>query len=231
LHRLHATLRIIPLAPQAGDHTMPITLPATRRLAAAAALVATALLATGCASGPDIRADYDREADFGKYRTFGFVAAAGTDTGEFRTLATQMLQSAAARQMEARGYTRAENPDLLINFKGKLEEKTDIESTPAPYYGPGWGYRGWYGAPYGAYGFGATEVTTRRYKVGTLVMDVIDSEKRQAVFQGGVEGIVTKEMLANKQAAIDQAVAHIFSKYPFVAGQSAPVPPAGDKKK
>ena len=210
---------------------MLTTLLRTRRLAAAAALVATALLASGCASGPDIRADYDRQADFGKYRTFGFVAATGTDTTEFRTLATQMMQAAAAREMQARGYTRADDPDLLINFKGKLEEKTDIESTPAPYYGPGWGYRGWYGAPYGAYGYGGSEVTTRRYNVGTLVMDVIDREKRQAVFQGGIEGVVTKEMMANKQATIDQAVTHIFSKYPFVAGQSAPVVPVDEKKK
>ncbi|HWJ06063.1 MAG TPA: DUF4136 domain-containing protein [Steroidobacteraceae bacterium] len=210
---------------------MLTTLLRTRRLAAAAALVATALLASGCASGPDIRADYDRQADFGKYRTFGFVAATSTDTAEFRTLATQMMQAAATREMQARGYTRADDPDLLINFKGKLEEKTDIESTPAPYYGPGWGYRGWYGAPYGAYGYGGSEVTTRRYNVGTLVMDVIDRENRQAVFQGGIEGVVTKDMMANKEATIDQAVTHIFSKYPFVAGQSAPVVPVDEKKK
>ena len=93
-------------------------------------------------------------------------------------------------------------------------------------YGPGWGYRGWYGAPYG---YGGTEVTTRRYNVGTLVMDVIDREKRQAVFQGGIEGVVTKEMMANKQAAIEAAVAHLFAKYPFVAGQSAPVAPVEKK--
>jgi transposase len=62
------------------------------------------------------------------------------------------------------------------------------------------------------------------------VMDVIDREKRQAVFQGGIEGVVTKEMMQNKQAAIEQAVAHLFSRYPFVAGQSAPVAPAADKK-
>ena len=117
------------------------------RLTAAFAVAAIAL--AGCASGPDIRADYDKAADFGKYRTYGFVTQAGTDSGDFRSLATQMLQNAASREMEARGYTRAENPDLVINFKGQLEEKVDIESTPAPYYGPGWGYRGWYGAPYG----------------------------------------------------------------------------------
>jgi hypothetical protein len=45
------------------------------------------------------------------------------------------------------------------------------------------------------------------------------------VFQGGVEGVVTKEMRENREASINNAVAAIFSKYPFVAGQSAPVPP------
>jgi hypothetical protein len=188
----------------------------------AATLAIAAVVLAGCASGPDIRADYDKAADFGKYRTYGFVAQAGTDSGDFRSLATQMLQNAASRQMEARGYTRSDSPDLVINFKGKLEEKTDIESTPAPYYGPGWGYGGWYGAPWG--GYGGTEVTTRRYNVGTLVMDVVDREKRQVVFQGGIEGVVTKEMMQNREATISKAVEHLFSRYPFVAGQSAPVP-------
>jgi hypothetical protein len=190
------------------------------RLTATLAVAAFAL--AGCASGPDIRADYDRSADFGKYRTYGFVAQAGTDAGDFRSLSTQMLQNAASREMEQRGYRRAENPDLVINFKGKLEEKVDVESTPAPYYGPGWGYGGWYGAPYG--GWGGTEVTTRRYNVGTLVIDVVDREKRQVVFQGAISGVVTKEMQQNREASINRAVEGIFMQYPFVAGQSAPVP-------
>jgi hypothetical protein len=187
-----------------------------------AALAVTAIALAGCATGPDIQADYDKAADFGKYRTYGFVAQAGTDTGDFRSLATKMLQNAASREMEQRGYMRAENPDLVINFKGKLEEKVDVESTPAPYYGPGWGYGGWYGAPYG--GWGGTEVTTRRYNVGTLVVDVVDREKRQVVFQGAISDVVTKEMQQNREATINAAVANVFSKYPFVAGQSAPVP-------
>ena len=195
------------------------------RLAVALAVAAVAL--AGCASGPDIQGDYDKSADFGQYRSFGFVTQAGTDTGDFRSLATQMLQNAAARQMEQRGYTRAETPDLVINFKGKLEEKVDVESTPAPYYGPGWGYRGWYGAPYG--GWGASEVTTRRYNVGTLVMDIVDREKRQVVFQGAISDVVTKEMQQNREATIERAVEGIFSTYPFVAGQSAPVPPPEKK--
>jgi hypothetical protein len=194
-----------------------------------AALAAMAALA-GCASGPDVRGDYDRAADFSKYRTYNFLSESDANGTEFRSIAQQMMQQAASREMESRGYVKAQDPDLLINFKGKLEEKTDIQSTPAPYYGPSYGYRGWYGAPYGAYGYGGTEVTTRRYNVGTLVMDVIDREKRVAVFQGGLEGVVSKKMMEDKQGTLNNAVAAIFSKYPFVAGQGTPVAPADPKK-
>jgi len=200
------------------------------RMPLVAALVAAAAFAGGCASGPDVRGDYDRAVDFGKYKTYNFLSAASGNPAEFQSISQQMIQQAAAREMEARGYTKSDNPDLLLNFKGKLEEKTDIQSTPAPYYGPSYGYRGWYGAPYGAYGYGGTEVTTRRYNVGTLVMDVIDHEKRQAVFQGGLEDVVTSKMMADKQGTLNNAVAAIFAKYPFVAGQSAPVVPAEKKK-
>jgi hypothetical protein len=189
----------------------------------AAVVGLAALWLTGCASGPDIRADYDKAADFGKYRTYNFVAATGTGSTDAKSLAQQLLQNAASREMESRGYTKADNADLLINFKGKIEEKTDIESTPAPMYGAGWGYRGWYGAPYGAYGYGGTEVSTRRYNVGTLVMDIVDREKKQVVFQGGAEQVVSKKMLEDRETLLNGAVASIFAKYPFRAGQSAPV--------
>ncbi len=175
----------------------------------------------GCESTPDTRADYDKAADFGQYRTYNFVAAGGTGSDP-KSLATQILQNAASREMESRGYTKADNADLLINFKGKIEEKTDIESTPAPMYGAGWGYRGYYGAPYGAYGYGGTEVSTHRYNVGTLVMDIVDRQKRQVVFQGGIEDVVTKKELENREALLTGAVTTIFAKYPFRAGQSAP---------
>ena len=189
--------------------------------------VAAALLA-GCASQPKVLSDYDKSADFAGYRTFGFVTQVGADSTEFRSLAVKTMQTAATRQMELRGYTRSDTPDLVINFTGKIEEKTDVESVPAPYYGPGWGYGGFYGAPYGGWG-GGTQVTTRRYNVGTLVIDVVDREKRQAVFQGSVSDVVTKEMMANREAAITGAVNRIFAAYPFVAGRATAVPVAEAK--
>ena len=53
-------------------------------------------------------------------------------------------------------------------------------------------------------------------------MDIVDREKRQSVYQGGVEGMVSKQMLQNPRASLTDAVAHVFEGYPFVAGQSAP---------
>jgi hypothetical protein len=184
-----------------------------------AATLAAAALMAGCASTPSVRFDYDKSADFGRFHTFGFL----DQTGDAKSLAMQTLEAAATREMEARGYTlAAADPDLLVNFTGKLEDRTDVQSVPGPMYGAAWGYGGWYGAPYG--GWNSQQVTTRHYKVGSLVMDIVDRAKRQVVFQAGIEKTVTKEMMANQDQAINAAVTRMFATYPFVAGQSAPVP-------
>jgi len=193
-------------------------------IARLAAMGVAALLAAGCASGPEVRGDFDPAADFGRFRTFGFVEQAGTDTADARSLTTLLLQNAAAREMEARGYVRSDNPDLVINFQGRLEERVDIQSRPAPSMGPTWGYRGWPGSTWGG-----TEVTTRRYNVGTLVVDLVDLQQRQMVFQGTAQGTVTRDMQSNREQTINDTVAQIFAKFPFVAGQSAPVKAAGGK--
>jgi hypothetical protein len=191
-----------------------------------APLAALALLAAGCASTPTVRSDYDKTADFGQYRTFGFVDKDSLGPNEGvpgRSLAMQTLETAATQQMQARGYTLAAEPDLLVVFSGKLEDKTDVQSVPGPYYGPAWGYGGWYGAPYG--GWSSSQVTTRHYKVGTIVMDIVDRGKKQVVFQAGIERTVTNKMLENRDTALTEAVGQLFAAYPFVAGQSAAVAP------
>jgi hypothetical protein len=167
------------------------------------ALVASApLWLSGCTSGPDVRAEYDHAVDFGKYRTYGFMSQAGPDKAEFKSLAQQTLQAAAAAEMDKRGYTRSDTPDLVLNFKGRIEEKTDIESDTAPMYGAGWVPRH---VRLTVRGYGGTEVNTHRYKVGTLVMDIVDREKKQAVFQGGLgDGRLEREAAEERRIAEDR---------------------------
>jgi hypothetical protein len=181
-------------------------------------LVAT-LLQAGCATKPTVRSDYDHSADFAKYRTFNFASPLSTDKMGYSSLVTQQLKSAVQTQLEQRGYRLdTRNPDLLVNFSGKLQEKQDIESTPGPYYG----YRtGFYGA-WPGYSMG-NEVYTVNYTEGTLNVDMVDASRMQMVWEGVIVGEVTKEHLQNREAAIDKAVAEIFTKYPFQAGTAQPI--------
>lgn len=169
----------------------------------------------GCATGPKITADYDRSANFTAYRSFGFYQPLGTDQAGYESLVTQTLKAAVRQEMEARGYTYAETgPDLLINFNGRLEQRTNISQTPAPspvYYG----YRR---GLYGGWGGYAYETRVDQYVEGTLNIDMIDAQRKQLVWEGVAVGRVTKKVQEDRQAAIRAAVAEIFAKYPFRAG-------------
>ena len=63
----------------------------------------TGLLAA-CASGPTVKGDYDHQADFAQYRTFGYMSPLGTDKAGYSTLLTERLKDATRGQMEMRGY-------------------------------------------------------------------------------------------------------------------------------
>jgi hypothetical protein len=186
------------------------------RLALVQLLLALAL--QGCESAPNVRSDYDRSADFGKYRTYNFVARPSTDKAGYSSLTTQQLEAAVSAEMQKRGYTRSDNPDLLINFAGKLRDKQDIVSSPGPYYG----YRA---GMYGAWPGYTNDVYTVNYTEGTLNIDMIDAGRKQMVWEGVGVGEVTKSDLQNREATINKAVADIFAKFPFRAGEAQPVEP------
>jgi hypothetical protein len=178
-------------------------------------LVGVALL-QGCASKPDLRADYDKSADFAKYRSFNFVKTPSTETLGYGSLVTQQMTSSIKSELEKRGYAQSETPDLLVNFSGKLQEKADIQSTGGSYY---YGYRGYGAWPGYAYG---SDVYTVRYTIGTINVDLIDATRNRMVWEGVAVGEVTKKHLENREAAIAKAIEKIFSQYPFRAGVGQP---------
>lgn len=177
-------------------------------------LAFAAMVLAACATGPVATADYDRNADFSAYRTFGFFEPLGTDTAGYESLITQTLKAAARREMEARGYVYAEaGADLLINFNARLAQQTRVTQTPAPpmYYGY---RRGMYGG-WGGYGY---DTRVSQYVEGTLNIDMVDARRKQLVWEGVAVGKVTPKEREGRQAAINAAVAGIFSKYPFRSG-------------
>jgi hypothetical protein len=180
------------------------------------AVLAAALLATACASGPEIRRDVSPSANFGTYKTFGFFPELATDRAGYETVFTARLKDATRRQMEMKGYTYSEtDPDLLLNFYANVEDKQEIRSTPATV-----GYsRGYYGYRSAfSYGISTPTVETYEYKQGTLTIDLVDRAKNALVWNATAEGRVSKEARKNPGPAIDAVVTEMMAPLPGRTG-------------
>ena len=179
-------------------------------------VLAVAATAVGCATKPDYRVDYDPAVDFKQYQTFGYFEQLGTDQAGYSTLVTQHFKNATRREMEKLGYTYTEtNPDLLVNFNASSSDKTEVRSRQVPTMGYGMtGYYGYRGMLYSPFPMYETEVETVNYKVGTVNIDVVDAERKVLVWEGLVEGRLTKKALENPRAAIDAVVTELFARYP-----------------
>ena len=183
-------------------------------LAAAAGLLALG----GCASGPDVRVDYDRTADFSGYKTFAFVSPLGTDRGGYQSVVSQHLKAATQREMQARGMRLdPAAPQLLVNFSATLSDKLLVTRMPTM----GVGYYSYRGGLYSTWPLYADHTTVSQYKEGTLNIDVVDAARKQLVWESVVTDSVTQQMLDDVPAAVNVAVKAAFAKYPVAAPAAA----------
>ena len=179
----------------------------------------------GCASSAKIIFDYDRDADFGSYQTYNFIEGAGPDYSNYVSFFTTYMIEAITVEMEKRGYTKSDNPALLVNFNAVLQDKTKVSTSPAPmpvtggYYGYRRGYYSGWGVGYGY----ATETHVSQYTEGTFNIDIIDNAKNQLVWEAVGVGRVSEDALENLEQSVKEGVPKFFAGFPFVAGSSDPV--------
>lgn len=174
-------------------------------------------LLTACASAPQIRTDFDPNADFGAYRTFAFVQPLATIQAGYTSLLTERLKTAVRTQMQARGYALNEqSPDLLINFHTQTRQRVDyVPPPPMPWGSYYYGYRGDY---YGGWSGYAMSPQVIEYTLGILNIDLIDAKRSQLVWEGISTSIVNDLQQATSNAEVSNIVNAIFAKYPYVAG-------------
>ncbi len=176
----------------------------------------------GCSSGGKLRSDYDRGADFGSYQTWNFIEDAGPDYAGYESLFTQYMLEAITIEMDNRGYTRSDNPDLLVNFNAYVQDKTKVTTTSAPPpMGGYYGYRGGYYGAWGGYGYG-TQTHVSQYTEGTFNIDLIDAKQHQLVWEAVGVGRITDKVRNNLRQTVMDGVPNFFALYPFVAGSSTP---------
>jgi hypothetical protein len=188
------------------------------------ALAAFALLATttGCSSQSKLRSAYDDTLDFGQYSTYNFYSDPGPDESEYQSLFTQYMIAAIDKEMQARGYTISDAPDLLVNFNIQVQDKTKVTTSPSMGMSGGYyGYRGGYYDPWMGYGYG-TETHVSQYTEGTFNIDLVDPKLKRLVWEAVGVGRITDKALANMREGVREGVPRYFALYPFVAGDGIP---------
>lgn len=191
---------------------IPEKLPGRRRAIWVLPLLCIAL--ASCASGPKIRSQSDPGADFASYRTFGFLDESGGAKPAYSSFVAQYLKKAVTREMQARGISPSESPDLLVNFNLVSKDKVQVSQTPSAYYG--------YRRGYSWGGMSTTTTDVSSYTEGTLNVDVIERSKMQLVWEATAVGRVTDKALENPEPAINKVIAQLFEKFPRAAASGSP---------
>lgn len=162
------------------------------------------LVLSGCSS-VRVAADYDKNAPFDTYKTFAFYKT-GIDKAEISDLDKRRILRAIEERMIAKGFTKSDNPDLLVNIFTNARKEVNVNQ----FYGGmgyGWGY-GWH--PW-MWGGGHTSVSTTTK--GSLYIDLIDARKKELVWQGKGDGSL-EVVTDKKEKRIAEFVDKILEKYP-----------------
>ncbi len=207
------------------------------------------LFLVACAYAQDVHYDYDRGANFGSYKTYQWVDAdtsqrkveppnglpkldlpgggppnlpaggplsvqGGTSDDQ---LIRQDIERAIDEQLAQKGLTKVEkNGDLLVAYHATIREEKSINLN-----GMGWGNGGWGGwGGYGGMWDASVNGQTSTIPIGTLVVDLYDSARKQLVWRGDASKTIDVKRDPDKNYKnLQKAMAKLFRKYPPQPGK------------
>ncbi|HEY3405618.1 MAG TPA: DUF4136 domain-containing protein [Ohtaekwangia sp.] len=166
------------------------------------------LLFVLAACSPELQTsfDYDKNADFSKYKTYNYAPQAFKIPADEQS--RNQLISAIDHEMTLRGFSKSDNADVTIDLLLKTQEKdTPINTTNGV-----WGYG--YGYGYGP-GFSRPNIDVNEYVVGTLFIILADKKTDAMIWQGrGTKTLLQDPSAKKRERNIKSAIAAIFKNYP-----------------
>ena len=168
------------------------------------------LVVSGCSIKPPTTYDFDQSFDFSKLVTYRWIES--SDAKRVTTIAGKRQMNAIETQLNRKGFHKAASADQA-NFLLKTHTVTDNQTNIDTFY-RSWGY---YPGPY-AWGWPYNSNTiVREYKIGTLVLDIVDPANKQVIWRGSVSrklGIY-KNRTPEERATIALANAeHLLRQFP-----------------
>ena len=173
--------------------------------------IALLLLTAGSALSQDIRYNFDKTADFSKFKTYKWVTIKGAP--QVDDLTDKQIKAALDAALAQKGLTKVESDsaDLYIGYQAAVSTEQQFTSFTSGWgYGPGWYGGGWYGPTGGI----TTGQTSTIYK-GQLAVDMYDSAHHDLVWRGvASKTLDPKAKPEKRQKNLNKAVAKLMKNYP-----------------
>jgi Domain of unknown function (DUF4136) len=150
------------------------------------------------AFGQTVKSDYDRSADFAKYKTYSWKSVSTKDQ-----LLVDRIKSAVDGQLAAKGLTQVPSGGDISLVA--IEATKNQESLNTFYDGFGGGWR-WGG-------FGNSYTTVDNYKVGTLVVDMFDTQTKKLIWRGSASDVLSNKSDKNIKN-LDKGVQKMLKHFP-----------------
>ena len=189
---------VLPTTPMEASHRMRTRKMQITTFATGAWL---ALLST-MATAQTVSYDYNRAANFSKYRTYAWSRGA--------ELADELVHARIVRAIDGalagKGLTRVEpggNPDVLVAYHTSFDRNLEING-----FLLGWG-------PFDPGGDRRGSATVQPVLVGTLVVDITDAREGRIVWRGlASSDIRPGEKPQSRDKKIAKATEKMFRNYP-----------------
>lgn len=175
------------------------------------------LVLTACAPSVKVRSDVAPDVDLSDYSTYSFFSPMGVEDDQYSSLLGQHFRDAVSQEMDVRGLTQSESPQLQVNVSIGAEDKIKVNTYQEPYvYGGYYGYRGYgyYGSPWG---YGGTRTTVHEYTEANVYIDVVDASSHKLVWQGVATFKLTDKMQQQIRETVFSTVDSIFEQFPVAA--------------
>jgi hypothetical protein len=141
-------------------------------------LLFATLFLTSPAFAQDVSYNFDKTADFTKYKTYHWERH--PNSADIDQLTVTQLGAALDAELARKGLTKKESgaTDLVLVYQLAVKSEKEISTFSSGYgMGPGWG-GSWYG------GGGTTTTSVSNIMIGSLDLDMYDAASKQLVWRG-----------------------------------------------
>jgi Domain of unknown function (DUF4136) len=176
------------------------------------AAIALSVLALTSVWAQDVRYNFDKNADFSKFKTYKWVTL--KDATPVDAIMDKNIKATVDAQLSTKGLTKTDDDtaDLYIGYQGAVGQEKQFTSFDSSWgYGPGYG-RGWYGG--GPTSSMSTGQTSTIY-IGQLALDMYSSAGKDLVWRGVVSKTLDPKAKPDKQEKnLNKSVAKLLKNYP-----------------